>query len=203
VKRETRANVIFIVVLLALTLPGGVILFKKKLDPAAPPNYLPDPMRTRLPYVSPMDAPELARYIPELTGKWVKDIAAERGYAQIAMADGLPIMSLHRVIQWMGFKPANKGDEAALLVWDDGVKDADEVVVSAGSNGNLVQIKDFERIIIPEPVRKELVYAGFSKPPKLAAWITIILPNTVNQMVAGNLHVKISGVEETVPYFTK
>lgn len=204
VKRETRANVIFIVVLLAATVPGGIIVFKRKLDPSAPTNALPESRRTNLVYISPMDAPELQRYVPELTGRWVEQLAADHGYSHVAMEDELPIVSSRRGVQWIGVKSTESGKDAALVVWDDAVRSADEVVVSAnGADGSALKIKEFDRIPIPENVRKELVYGGFPKPPKEVAWVVVSLPDSLGNANMRTLQVKYSGGDEIVRVFTK
>src|SRR5258705_13554788 len=80
-KRETRANLIFLTAFLALTLPGAVILFKKKLDPRAPAMSMPDYVRRRLPYMAPQLslAEQVVRFVPDLTGQWVTQLNRHRG----------------------------------------------------------------------------------------------------------------------------
>jgi hypothetical protein len=63
VRRETRVNLIFLVAFLALSLPGAVILFRKKLDPGAPRMDQPDMMVTRLPYMAPLPAPTGVKWV--------------------------------------------------------------------------------------------------------------------------------------------
>src|SRR2546423_11645880 len=91
VKRETGANLIFISVFLCLTIPGAVILFKKKLDPAAPPMFMPDFVRRRLPYMASQLSPEqVARYVPYLTGQWVSELSRERAGGSPGLMAGRP-----------------------------------------------------------------------------------------------------------------
>ena len=100
-KRETRANLIFISVFLCLTIPGAVILFKKKLDPAAPPMFMPDFVRRRLPYMASQLSPEqVTRYVPDLTGQWVSELTRQRaGTSAVLMSGREPLVSDDHLIQ--------------------------------------------------------------------------------------------------------
>src|SRR5689334_12049865 len=83
-RRELRANLLFLFGFLALSLPGMILLAKKKMDPAAPPMYFPDPVKRRLPYITPLSVPdEVKRYVPERTGQWVAQITSERAGQEV------------------------------------------------------------------------------------------------------------------------
>src|SRR5438270_478817 len=99
-KHETRVNLIFLSLFLAISLPGAVILFKRKLDPAAAPMYLPDPIRQRLPYMAPQWMPdEVTRVIPPLTGQWVDELNRDNGGgAEVLLRDRLPVLSDDRMV---------------------------------------------------------------------------------------------------------
>jgi hypothetical protein len=191
VQRDTKANLIFLSVFLALSLPGAVILFKKKLEPGTPAAFMPPAVRTRLPYLSPMDAPDLQRYVPERTGAWVAEVARAHGYPNVASADGLPVISEGRRVQLVGTAPENR---AGLMIWDDA---STKVVITDGT-GHPVEVRQTETIAVPEPVRKELIVAGFSKPPHHVLWV-----DAVPHERPERLRVHMGDSDESVPRFTK
>lgn len=73
--KETRNNLIFLVVLLALLLPGGVILFKKKSQPGERPIGSPDPVRQTTAYMDPYPGESTRRLAPLVTLQWVGAVA--------------------------------------------------------------------------------------------------------------------------------
>src|SRR4051812_9783512 len=100
--KETRFNLIFLAVFLGISLPGAVILFKKKSDPLAGRMSLPDSVRRRLPYMSPLHAPDVVtRYVPPITGEWVTRISrAQGGIDEIFLRKWRPVISDDRVVQF-------------------------------------------------------------------------------------------------------
>src|ERR1043165_6278319 len=80
-KRETRANLLFLCIFLAISLPGAVILFKKKMDSSAPPMWMAEGIRPRLPYMAPEVTPgvEVTRVIPDKTWRWVEQVNHAHG----------------------------------------------------------------------------------------------------------------------------
>lgn len=209
VTKETRANVVFLTIFLAIALPGGVILFKKKLDPAVPPMYMPDRPRVSLPYNSPEEAPDLKRYVPERTGEWVTDVAREHGYADVRTGDdGLPVVLDQRQWQLIGVRPEGTGMRADFLVWEKVGADSGVGVSAVGKEGELEgRVEPAEPMAIPEPVRKELVYAGYPKPPKEATWVTVFFPGLTSQEARTMIRVRQKSdggvVSDSVPFFTK
>src|SRR6059058_3584016 len=93
--RETRANLIFLVVFLAISLPGAVLLVKKKAEPGAPAMSMPDYVRQRLPYMAPQrTADSVIRVVPELTGEWVEQVNRGQGGGPAVLMKGhLPLIS--------------------------------------------------------------------------------------------------------------
>src|SRR5688572_33317835 len=79
--RETRSNLIFLGIFLAISLPGAVILVKKKMRPGAAPAPLsrPDPVRRQLPYMAPqVTSDKVVRYVPPMTRQWLMERSEER-----------------------------------------------------------------------------------------------------------------------------
>ena len=104
-KRETRANLLFLALFLAVSLPGAVILFKKKLDPNASRMGMPEFVRRRLPYMAPLATPdsEVMRVIPPLTGAWVEELNREQGGGAAVFMNGRsPVTSDDRILQVTG-----------------------------------------------------------------------------------------------------
>src|SRR6184192_356162 len=122
-KRETRANLIFLSVFLAISLPGAVILFKKKLDPRAPPMFMPDYVKRRLPYMAPQRTPadQVVRFVPDLTGQWVDQLNQTYGSrgAQVLMNRRQAITSDDHLIQLVSVIRVNSITTVHLIAWDD------------------------------------------------------------------------------------
>lgn len=75
--RETKINVVFAVVLVALVAPGGVILFKKKSQPGERAIGSPDPVRTTTAWIDPYPAENVQRLAPVLALQWVGALAVD------------------------------------------------------------------------------------------------------------------------------
>src|SRR5439155_25260156 len=76
--KESRYNLIFLAVLLALMLPGAVILFRKKLEPTLRPMSEPDPVPRTIAYVSNGTVPPgMRRVEPPHLAEWVDQVARE------------------------------------------------------------------------------------------------------------------------------
>src|SRR5687767_258416 len=118
-KRETRYNLIFLAVLLALMLPGGVILFRKKLEPTVRPMYLPDPVPVAVAYLSPEPTPPgKTRVEPARTAEWVKTLARERGVGRILRgSDELPLTSDKKTFQIVAARRVGHGVHISLIDW--------------------------------------------------------------------------------------
>lgn len=202
--KETRVNLLFLGIILAISLPGAVILFKKKLDPSVPPSYLPETTRTRLPYNMPMEAGDKERFVPTLTGRWVEERAREHGLAEVVTRDGLPVMSEGRRAQLVGSVKADGGTDAAVLIWGDVTPETVHAVARQDGATITGAIKAIQILPLPEDVRKELVYAGFAKPPKVVSWCTISLPGLTDYEKSAVLTLSETGMaSNSVTLFTK
>ncbi len=195
-KRDARANLIFLGVLLALVLPGGIILFKRKVDPAAPPLFMPDFVRRRLPYMASQMSPETAvtRYVPELTGQWVETINRERGGGAEVLLDGRrAIISDDRLIQVISIKQGAAGGTAVgLLVWDiahDGDPSHYGITASVGGKEFAGTLAKSERVAMPLPVKKELMYSGVIEPPATVTWLCVEFEGAIQRAAPWTLRV--------------
>jgi len=165
--RETRLNLIFLGVILAVMLPGAVMLFRKKMDPTAPPMFMPDYVRRRLPYMAPQQAPEgVVRVIPDVTGAWVTRLNRERsGNDQVLLDDRHPVVSDDHTVQMTGVKNDESGTTLDLLVWAP----ATQITVTCGDR--TATIAKVENLPMPLEVKKELMNWGVVQPPHTVVWV--------------------------------
>jgi hypothetical protein len=176
-KRETRANLIFLGLFLAVSLPGAVILFKKKMQPGAVPLGMPDFVRRRLPYMAPMMTPDdqVIRVVPTLTGAWVDGLCRGRAAGAMRPRNGaLPVTSSDRVVEVTGLKEQGGRTTLFLLAWEGGygVEAARyRLVATAGGERVDGRVVRAESIPLPEAVKKELMEAGYVKPPARVTWV--------------------------------
>ena len=170
-KRDTRLNLIFLAVFLAVTVPGGVKLFKKRLDPAAPPLFMPDYVRRRLPYMAPQQTPaQVTRYVPDKTGEWVAEVTREQGGGSVLMHARQPIVSDDHQVQVVTVTP-----RLALIVWDPSFgtfESSYNVSVTVGGHVVDAPVTAARRVDVPEAVKKELMYEGVVRPPREVVWLT-------------------------------
>jgi hypothetical protein len=177
-KRETRFNLVFLCIFLAVAIPGGVKLFKKKLDPSSPPLFMPDYVRRRLPYMaSQLSPPQVVRYVPDKTGQWVGELARARAGADVLMHGRDPIISSDHLIQLATLKPIGEGTAIGLLVWDtrhgtdaSGFK----IEVRTGDQTATITVT-VHTVSVPDDVHKELKYEGVIRPPREVLWLTATL----------------------------
>lgn len=162
--KETRANLWFLLVFVTLALPGGVILFMKKLDPQARPMFMPDAVHQSLVYMDPLPAPPtMPRIVPPKTGRWVEELARGRGVAQVMMNQGLPVMSRER-----NFQVILANGRGVLLVWNPEWTEGFEI-----RGGTIERV---EKILVPTEVMREIQAKGYPKPPANVVWIECKTP---------------------------
>jgi len=178
-RRDTRANLIFLLIFLGVSLPGAVILFKKKLDPTAAPLGMPDFVRKRLPYMVPLPTPDeqVIRVVPPLTGEWVSQLARERaGGAAVLTRGPLPITSNDRIVQLVAMRDEAAATTVFLLAWEGGYgQDATRYRVTATSAGESMtgRVASATAIPMPTPVKRELMSGGYIKPSANVTWIEV------------------------------
>jgi hypothetical protein len=169
-KRETRANLIFISLFLCLTIPGAVILFKKKLDPAAPPMFMPDFVRRRLPYMASQLSPEqVTRYVPDLTGQWVSELTRQRAGASTVLMEGRePLVSDDHLIQLTAMQHHGANTTLHFILWDPAcTSDPSRYAITPAA-----RVTSATSIPMPPAVKKELMNAGVIEPPNAIIWLT-------------------------------
>ena len=193
-KHETRVNLIFLAVFLLVSLPGAVILFRKKLDPSAARMDQPDVVVRQLPYMTPLPAPPGMQWIvPPVTQHWLDDLCRSKtGSAVISAASDAPgwapMISSDHQVQLVSFVKKGNQDRYGLVIWSsqpvaslEGVR-IHRAVAGQNESGHML---DIEPVTLPPDVRHELVSLGFSHPPQQIAWIDAEFP--VNPTRAGRM----------------
>ena len=180
-RRDTRANLLFLLIFLGLILPGAVIVFKKRLNGTAPPLGMPDFVRKRLPYMVPLPTPDdqVLRVVPPLTGEWVSQLARERaGGAEVLTRGPVPITSSDRIVQMVAMRDeAAAGTAVYLLAWEGGYGEeaARYRVTATVGDGEAVtgRVVSATAIPMPTPVKRELMDGGYIKPSANVTWIEV------------------------------
>ena len=187
VTRETRFNLIFLAIFLALSLPGAVILVKKKMRPGATPAPLsrPDPVRRELPYMAPqVTSDRVARHIPTLTRQWLIDVdRSHGGSGEFLLRDRQPVVSDDRSLQVLNVTSS----AITLILWEptqDPVAEIDSQPVE----------KQVHWVDVPPAVRAELQDGGFVDPPKSILWLRATVPTGVTQSRPIQVQVKSGDV---------
>lgn len=189
---ETRLNLIWIVVLVALMLPGAVTLFRKKYKPGEQPMSFREPVRQSAVYMDPgRFPPGFKRIVPRRTADWLGEVLRERlGVAGGLMlleqgTERLPPMSASRRVQLVGWTD-DAPRRALLLSWGE-VPGPIAVSLSDGSTLAALRV---ERIPVPRDVSLELRDAGYVTPPAGVTAIVVELPPQADELqlqLAGDL----------------
>lgn len=160
--RETRANLIFLVIFLAISLPGAVILFKKKLDPAERAMYLPEPVRHQIPYMAPyMAADHVQRVVPEKTAAFVRLITEspeQTPVGQISEARSFEVIQTQII----------PGQPLKVLIWDQRIDLERPVLIEVGTGSDkLGPVRArVTPISLEASIRRELQDLGYVRPPE-------------------------------------
>lgn len=192
-RREVRLNLIVVVSVLALSLPGAVILVRKKLQPGSHSQFMPDPVPTRVAWNDPFDAPpRLRRAVPSLAEQWMDELASQHGGGGYARRgpERLPVMSPSRraqlltrdadaaVVMWWPTGSAEQANERAPRRWrviGDPVAPAGDAWGLPEASGRVVESIDLGEATVPEPVRRQLERMAYAKPPRRVALIRVPL----------------------------
>ena len=183
--KESRYNLIFLTVLLALLLPGAVILFRKKLEPTVRPMSEPDPVPRAIAYMSTGTVPPgMRRVEPPHVAKWVESVAREQiakdrhdGQTLIRPRDeyDLPLMSQNRSFQVIALRQGGADWVAWVLFWN-GKPASGEGSWTTATSGGAAAIEDSKVFILPRLIRDELGESGIIVPPKAVLMQKIVLP---------------------------
>jgi hypothetical protein len=166
VTRENRYNLIFIAVLIALLTPGAVILFRKKMQPAARPMYLPDPVPRSIAYMSRGEVPPgMTRVEPAHLAEWkaalVKEWLPTAGPPPRDRL-GLPVMSEGKAFELLAVGRTRDDNSILVMLWQDVKPDEPMRWTWQLTVGRIEQSRT---IVVPDIVRQELGDAGVLAPP--------------------------------------
>lgn len=187
--RETRINLIFLAVLLALLAPGALILVRKKMQPGAKPILgEPDVRRESVPYMLTWPQPPgMKRSVPPRTAAWVRETARSLGVPSAGPAtrpagDGQAevVVSRQRWFELLGAAPSGDGTMRAwLLAWEPPpgvVGPTMAVAAESGGQRRDGRVVSSQAVPLPPEVRKELQEAGYIRPPPAVTFIEVEAP---------------------------
>ena len=178
--RESRSNLIFLVVLLAASLPGMFLLGRKALRGEGGLNASPPSRNVNTPYLHPVSVDaETVRTVPPRTLLFVDEVSqgfVDRPADRPIGAGGrpLPVVSDGRHFEVL----FADGETIALLLWHHarGPAEVDEIAATVG--GTSAEVVRIEPVEVPEDVREELQGYGYPRPPTTASLVEIKLPAT-------------------------
>ena len=180
--RETRANLIFLAVILALLTPGAVILFRKKLAPTLKPMRMPEGVPTEIAYLSPLETPPGRKRVePPHTAKWVESLVQDHASRSPKVSrptglDGLPMVSERKSFEVVAVEPGNETTRLWLILWKaNGDDDAGKWVFRSERADLEVTAEPAVPIAVPPLVREELGELGVTRPPHEIRWQTLEL----------------------------
>lgn len=172
-RKESRANVIFFLVLLVLIAPGFVILMRKKLSGPTDPAHLPTMIPHQAAYIQPDPIPPRApRVEPAAVRSWVTQqlhdrvdpnasVVRDQTGAGPLVGDKFVTQIVHRV-----------GGQLVLLIWRAEIEPLSfETKVDGASLG----VPSVEWVDVPKDVRHSLQKVGYTDPPERIAWVEVPL----------------------------
>jgi hypothetical protein len=188
VKRETRINLLFLALFLAISLPGAVILFKKKLDPGAARMDQPDAIVGQLPYMAPVPAPPGIKWIvPPRTRLWLAGLNRGFGHGDnlLSATDDpqrwQPVISGDHLIQVVSVSHSGAGVRPSVLVWDPSLEsEAPDYSFTANVDGQSVpaRIQSCQPVTVPDEIKRELMSLNLIRPPAKVTWIDVLVERT-------------------------
>ena len=174
--RETRFNLIFLAVILAILTPGGVILFRKKLEPTLRPMSAPHAVQREHAYLSPLATPPGRKRVePPYTAKWIESLVRERiGERKVVRPtapDGLPLVSDKKTFELIALEPGEGTSRAWVLLWQADEPAGDKWSLDgAPSSAGEVRVVSAATLPVPPFVREELGETGVLRPPHEVQW---------------------------------
>ena len=175
-QKETRVNLIFLTVFIVLAAPGAFMLVHKTLKNGGNRISQPDAVVTRMPYMSPAPYPDGMKWIaPDLTMQWLREFLEGRLPTSSAPPGPKwePVISEDHALQLMDVAKVEGGWRIALILWQPPAFPTREMFKLAIINraDQAITIQRADAADIPQPVRRELVSLGFTRPPQQVGWI--------------------------------
>lgn len=184
-KRDTRANLIFLIIFVALALPGIIKLTRHSYvtggrDPAMRPA-----VRGAFAYMDPTPPVGMPRVVPPSVAEFIQRTAERLEKMQpglhsiIRPNDQRPVMSSALNLQLLG-RGANTGHyNVALFGWNSHYAPLPELYdITATRGGEQVkgQMTSYEPGVLTLEVRSELQDFGYVVPPDSVLWMIITFP---------------------------
>src|SRR5689334_25058498 len=116
--KETKSNLIFLAIIVALLLPAAIILVLEQMSPAARRADLFDVVPKTVTYMDPQPTPPgMRRVAPPKTMQWfakvVRDHAGPGAIDDLTDSDGLPLMSDEKSFQLAAIRE----EPSATRIW--------------------------------------------------------------------------------------
>lgn len=186
-KFENRINLLVVLLVVLLAIPGGYKLFKKQLDPESKQMFLlPPPVQRTIAYNAPVPVPPtIRRVVPARTAAWVASLVQDRTKAgQVAMhgwpTPGLePMASRYQAFQVVAIERDGADLKLALIIWNsDAPADpkAYELVADYPGATSRARVTEASELDLPDAVRNELQDNNFIDPPHKVVWLTAEVP---------------------------
>ena len=198
-RRETRVNLIFLTVFLAISLPGALILVHKKLQPGAPRMDQPDPIVTRLPYMTPLPAPPGVKWIvPDQAQAWLQQLTKDRtGSPQVLSSappgpQWEPVISEDHLVQVIAATSVGDATRVVVLLWK-GDLDSSPPHYHVTIDSTPAQVIGVSEIELPPEVRRELVRLDYVRPPQRVIWLETSSPRKLASGTTATLTIQYDG----------
>lgn len=180
-KKETRHNLIFLVLFLAISLPGAAMLFRAKLDPDARIMYLPPSVRKTLAYMVPhATAGDVVRTQPAEVMRFVEERlmhgSPQRKPLRRDAAGGRqePILSSGRNYELLDIQYLGGTVTVYVLLWNPGEGTQQHALGSVAIPGQWEgRIDSAKTRTLPEDIREVLREHGYTNPPSRVTWMKI------------------------------
>lgn len=191
VSKESRANLIFVVLFVLISIPGLIMLVRKKMDPERGPMWMPPAMYSGLVYIDTIDAPpNIKRFVPAQTAAWVRDLVREHfgvTAPPTITVDGedQPVMSDDRLAQLIGLETRDGKTRIALLLWNLPRESTPTSIQILHEDVALSDTKT-ESIEVPQEIKRDLQESGIPAPPLHVQFVTA----TLNGAPSGKLSLR-------------
>jgi hypothetical protein len=202
--KETKYNLIFLAIIMAIVTPGMVMLFIKKMQPGAKPITMRDPVRKVAVYVDPMDLPgSMKRVVTPEAAEWVRSLTPAGENPTVRSETTPPPtmtwVSNNRKFELLAVGGHPRGTQAYLLIWAPNTSAEEgnlETYWDLGDNkrGTAVQSR-IQHFKVPEDVRKSFVDLGYSKPVKDVTLLHVVYGMNITEAKASKLVVGYTGPE--------
>jgi hypothetical protein len=215
--RETRLNLIVLAIVLAILAPGGVILFRKKLQPTLKPMAAPHAVQREHAYLSPLEAPPgIKRVEPAHTARWIEGVVrarigdartlrdAGRTIIRPTDRDGLPLVSEKKTFQVVAAEALESEVRVWLMLWDAEPVREETWSVKTPADEPPFRIVATLPIEVPPLVREELGETGVLRPPHEVIWQELIIPRPSDGSIRLQRESQAAGTDfvNFVPSFT-